>query len=200
MLNCILRYPEIEFTDDDDSGTKHVTLVNLWSVNVDEAIEASAKNNVFSFMISRNPYERILSAYRDFYEEISDDGYIKEFLKMKKTDKLTFKYFVEYLVDLPIHLYNFHWVPMYLQCRPCQMNYDILGRMESLAEDSKKILSRLGLNNSLAHDHQTQGGSSRANLLKYYSEINPNLMEKLYKLYEMDFILFDYDRNLTVAT
>ena len=172
-------------------------MVDLWSVNVDEAIEASAKDNVFSFMISRNPYEKILSAYRDFYETFSNYPSIKSFLKKKKkTNKLTFKLFIEYLVDLPLKSFDIHWMPMYLQCKPCQMKYDVVGRMDSLNEDSQRIFSRLDLNTTLANDRLTHGGNSKDKLMKYYSEIDQELLEKLYNVYEMDFILFDYDKNL----
>ena len=190
------RYPEVEFPEDSkQSGLKHEMLINLWKVwNIEEAIDASSERNVFSFMISRNPYERILSAYRDFYVDFSNDVYIKEFLKLKKTDKLTFKYFIEFLVDLPIHLFNFHLMPMYLLCKPCQMKYDILGRMDSLHEDSQKILNRLGINQTLAHDHPTEGGCSKGKLEEYYSEISHDVMKKFNKRYDMDFILFDYKR------
>ena len=178
---------------------KHLILINLWTASpVDEAVEASSKNNVFSFMISRNPYHRILSAYRSFYETLSDDEYIKEFLRQKKTDKLTFKYFIEYLVNLPLKYFDIHWMPMYLLCKPCQMKYDIIGRMNSLEEDSQRILSRLSLNQTLVHDHPTGGGSSDNKLVEYYTEVSPELMDKLYKLYEMDFILFNYERFYTV--
>merc|ERR1712012_33306 len=123
-----------------------------------------------------------------------DDEYIKEFLRQKKTDKLTFKYFIEYLVNLPLKYFDIHWMPMYLLCKPCQMKYDIIGRMCSLEEDSQKILSRLSLNQTLGHDHPTGGGSSDNKLVEYYTEVSPELMDKLYKLYEMDFILFNYER------
>ena len=193
----------MEFPDDSELalGTKHLILVNMWSANpVDEAIEASNKNNVFSFMITRNPYERILSAYRSFYETLSNDKSIKKFLEEKKKDKLTFKHFIEYLVNLPLQSFDFHWMPMYLMCKPCQLKYDVVGRMDSLREDSKKILSRLSLNLTLGHDHPTVGGSSGSdeNLVEYYSEIGPDLMEKLYLIYEMDFILFDYEKFYTI--
>ena len=109
---------------------------------------------------------------------------------------LAFKYFIEYLVNLPVNSFNIHLKPMYLTCKPCLVNYDVVGRMISLNEDSQHILTSLGLNQTIAHDHPNEGGSSRDKLLKYYSELDQELLEKLYKLYEMDFILFDYDKKL----
>ena len=47
-----------------DLSRRHSLLEELWKTGVDEAVEASDRDNVFSFIITRNPYERILSAYR----------------------------------------------------------------------------------------------------------------------------------------
>ena len=46
----------------------------------------------------------------------------------KYKDAPTFKEFIAYLLDLPLHRLDPHWLPTYYQCMPCHIKYDIIGR------------------------------------------------------------------------
>ena len=46
----------------------------------------------------------------------------------KYKDAPTFREFVDYLLDLSLDQLDPHWLPTYLQCMPCHINYSILGR------------------------------------------------------------------------
>ena len=41
----------------------------------------------------------------------------------------TFKEFINYLVSLPLHRLDSHWLPTYFQCMPCHIKYSILARL-----------------------------------------------------------------------
>ena len=50
-----------------------------------------------------------------------------------------------------------------------------------------------GINEELPESHITKGGkSSDQTLKKYYSELDKKMLERLYKIYELDFLLFNY--------
>ena len=59
-------------------------------------------------------------------------------------------------------------------------------------EDSKEILKRIGIDKQLPYHHITRGKSSDKTAEKYYSELDTKILDRLYKLYELDFVLFDF--------
>ena len=59
-------------------------------------------------------------------------------------------------------------------------------------EDMELILKYLKIEMTLPKKHITKGGSSDQYLKIFYSELDKKTLDKLYHLYEMDFILFDY--------
>ena len=62
-----------------------------------------------------------------------------------------------------------------------------------MQEDSKEILKRIGVEKELPFAHVTRGKTSDQTVEKYYAELDTITLERLYKLYEMDFVLFDYN-------
>ena len=43
------------------------------------------------------------------------------------------------------------------------------------------------------HKHRSKGGSSDEKALKYFSMIKKSKTQRLYEVYEKDFLMFDYD-------
>lgn len=60
-----------------------------------------------------------------------------------------------------------------------------------MVEDSKEILKRIGVEKELSYQHITRGESSDKTAEKYYAELDIKTLDRLYNLYELDFILFD---------
>ena len=65
-------------------------------------------------------------------------------------------------------------------------------RVDTMDADSKEILSMIEVDEKLSHSHMTRGKSSDQTAEKYYSQLDVKTLDRLYKLYEMDFILFDF--------
>ena len=61
-----------------------------------------------------------------------------------------------------------------------------------MAEDSEAILNKIGVNRALPTVNAVKEGHSSGKIEEFYSSFDKDLMEKLYKIYEMDFILFGY--------
>jgi len=177
---------------------------------------SQAARTEFSFMTSRHPLERILSAYRDKFFLNGDFDFerkkVTEFRRLygnkiiakyrkstpsdPKYEKApTFREFVEYLVDLPISKFNDHWIPMYLQCMPCHIKYTIISRLDTISRDSDLIFKTLELSARLPKSHVTQGITTDNTVSSYYSTISKDLLEKLYNIYKFDFLLFNYTMN-----
>ena len=49
----------------------------------------------------------------------------------------TFSEFVSYLLDTEVEDYNEHWLPYYLLCTPCHLNYTVIAKTEDIKEDSR---------------------------------------------------------------
>ena len=49
----------------------------------------------------------------------------------------TFPEFVDYLLSTDVEMYNEHWLPYYLLCTPCHLNYTVIAKTEDIADDSR---------------------------------------------------------------
>ncbi|KAJ8026974.1 Carbohydrate sulfotransferase 11 [Holothuria leucospilota] len=157
----------------------------------------------------REPFSRLLSAYRDKLEKsgrVDSDRFRKDWSASMKSfsrvrdpkDDVTFLEYINYLAD-PLHPINQpkdeHWNPIYQLCRPCDVQYDFIGRMENLERDSEYVLkhvidSDLKLN---LHNSTNFTNSSSADIVRqYYSQIPVQTVMQLYKKYRPDFELFSY--------
>jgi chondroitin 4-sulfotransferase 11 len=105
----------------------------------------------------------------------------------------TFREFIEYLVDLPITEFESHWIPMYLQCMPCHIQYSIIARLDTLTVDSDQIFKSMAVSAQLPRSHVTQGRTTDNTVATYYSQISKDLLDKLYNIYKFDFLLFNYN-------
>jgi len=176
-------------------------------------------HKTFSFFITRHPFSRLLSAFRDKFlkNESSSPKEIKivrdfrrrfgkkivKNYRQKTPSKPeyqqenvpTFREFVEYILNQRVPTLNQHWIPVYNLCMPCLVNYTIIGRKESIEEDADFILKNIGIDDNVPNSHVSNGKSTEKTLKEFYSELDRDLLERLYKLYEMDFLLFDYSIN-----
>ena len=126
------------------------------------------------FVFTRDPFVRLLSGYVDklfspnpsFWRAVGTHA-----IKMNRENAsalskscghdLTFAEFVKYFIhseETKVKR-DGHFTPMYDHCRPCQVKYDIIGKMESFEQDTLYILEKLGFNdlyNRLSNDFRTQ--------------------------------------------
>ena len=67
-----------------------------------------------------------------------------------------------------------------------------LFRKETIKDDSKVILKSIGIFGDLQTSHVTCGKGSEETIEEYFSDVDAKTLDRLYKLYEMDFVLFNY--------
>lgn len=129
---------------------------------IHELLSSSTK-----FMFVREPYSRLVSGYLDkiftprpAYKGLRND--IKNFrLRGNKTKvapdcalDITFTDFVVFLVGKieENKWRNGHFVPMYDMCRPCEVQFDIIGKMETFNDDATHIFKKKGFPSSIQLD------------------------------------------------
>lgn len=160
------------------------------------------------FLFVRHPFERLLSAYRNKLEQhyLSSKYFqarfgryiIKRYRKnptnrsLIQGDDVLFQEFAAYLVDENNVVFNEHWKPMHDLCYPCIIHYDIIGKYETLSEDTRYILSHVG-ESDISFPYSEKQSSTSLNLHKYYQNLTNETIEKLYSIYKADFQLFGYD-------
>ncbi|XP_071957779.1 carbohydrate sulfotransferase 11-like [Antedon mediterranea] len=165
------------------------------------------------FMFARNPFTRILSAYKNKYQDpkmYAKETYFHRFAKriMKKYrqnpsvhdlmtgEGITWQEFAQYLTD-PSEYSSFddHWEETYRICSPCKISYNFLGKLETINEDAKYILRSLNVSDTVtypprANSHPT---NSTKEFDKYYGSLETSVLKRLWTIYRIDFELFGYE-------
>ncbi|PNF36086.1 hypothetical protein B7P43_G12748 [Cryptotermes secundus] len=164
------------------------------------------------FIIVRHPFERILSAYRDKLEhrkgrEFYYRRYGRHIVRSQREDNDTFvdraePTFVEFLHYLvKTKTFDEHWRPFTAECAPCELNYQIILKMETLEEEQLFLATKLNLLDALLtvnstglllHNTNPNGRTEHNYAQQYYRDVPNQLLQDVYMLYEKDFRLFDY--------
>ncbi|XP_058826419.1 carbohydrate sulfotransferase 11 [Topomyia yanbarensis] len=176
-------------------------------------------SNTISFLIVREPFERLVSAYRDklegsrnrYYKLLGEQIIIK-FRKKKNEDRFmqkqpkgpTFREFLEFLVS---HYksggrFDEHWSPIYSFCTPCSINFTLIAKVESFQRDSEYIIRQAGLETLLLNKLPQSKARAIANraasntktlVERYFSEIDVRLLTDVLEIYQLDFEMFGYN-------
>ncbi|GFQ76290.1 carbohydrate sulfotransferase 11 [Trichonephila clavata] len=168
----------------------------------------------WKFVFARHPYERILSAYRNKFEESYVDYFrrrfgteiIKKFRtnpskeSLEKGHDVKFEEFINYIAGLKVNdwkkQFNEHWRPVFDLCFPCHVDYDFIGKYETLEADANYILEKTGVSKYVKFPerlHSYKKLPTRDVMQTYYRNLSTDLHRKLFEIYKEDFTLFEYD-------
>uniref|UniRef100_H2ZVS3 Carbohydrate sulfotransferase n=2 Tax=Latimeria chalumnae TaxID=7897 RepID=H2ZVS3_LATCH len=153
-------------------------------------------------MFTRNPLERLVSAYRDkfchsqvyFSRRIATR--IKQMYRNKKkmTGKVSFGEFVQFLLDT--HDEDVHWNQMVKLCDPCNIQYDFIGWYDTIEKDTNNILRFIGAPEDLRYpgfkEYDTEKRINLGLIDKLLRNLTMQQIAGLYELYKYDFLVLDY--------
>lgn len=160
------------------------------------------------FYFVREPFERLLSAYRDKF--VGKTTHLYETVAQKIIQKVrgvgrdnenggrpTLAEFTTYLNQLPDpSSWDMHWRPAHQTCYPCAVDYNYVGYFDTIKEDADYILKKLQL------DDQFQFPAFRSHtsvlLEKHYSQIPLHQIVKLADIYREDFEMFGFKYPATI--
>ncbi|XP_055917632.1 carbohydrate sulfotransferase 11 [Eupeodes corollae] len=168
-----------------------------------------------SFLTVREPFERLLSAYRDKLEGCRNKYYkvlgkqiIRQFRKGAKLKRHnsgpTFKEFLHFIVhnNKIGKQFDEHWAPIYSFCTPCTINFTLIAKVETFQRDSEYIIRQAGLEplllgklpKSKMRKISNQSAHNTGNLIqRYFSQIDRQTLDAVLDIYRLDFELFGYD-------
>ncbi|KAG7486969.1 carbohydrate sulfotransferase 12 [Solea senegalensis] len=168
------------------------------------------------FLFVRDPFVRLISAFRNKFGRPNKDFYtyfgsvilrrygnVSGSLPEKAAEafaagiKPTFEQFIRYLLDPETekeNIFNEHWRQVYRLCHPCQIKYDFIGQLETLENDSDKLLKLLKLDHLLHFPLGARNQTAASWERDWFAQIPLTMRKQLYKLYEADFKLFGYPK------
>ncbi|XP_072181484.1 carbohydrate sulfotransferase 11-like [Diadema setosum] len=170
--------------------------------------------NFTKFMVAREPFARVLSAYlnklspnttfsrakhwqREIGEEITRHFYEESTIGLSGGYNVTFADFVRFLsAKEPMRKQqNRHWNELHEMCAPCDIDYDVIGKFETMSTDAEYILRLFNLVDLVdfpsANGSSPTGSSSKVE--QFYSRLSAEDIKALYERYRLDFELFGYD-------
>ena len=109
--------------------------------------------------------------------------------------KLTFTEFLEYTFFERSFLINEHWDNFERLCSPCFVNYDYIGKQETLNDDTRQILLKAFKRNDVKLSIPNWTGSDKYKAREYFKEVPDRLKAKVVKHYSHDAEMFNYDLN-----
>ncbi|XP_018552894.2 carbohydrate sulfotransferase 8-like [Lates calcarifer] len=164
-------------------------------------------------MFVREPLERMVSAYRDKFENpnnyyhslfgkpiISKYRVNPSWTALKTGNGVTFKEFVQYLLDVhrPVGM-DIHWDQANQLCNPCLIDYDFIGKFENMDEESNFLLRLIGAPPNLTlpsfkDRNPTDKRTSMQITQKYFSQVSKLERQRVYDFYFMDYLMFNYSK------
>jgi hypothetical protein len=162
----------------------------------------------------RHPFERLVSAYQSklvrndnsssYYKSVARNIIRKYRLHHQSNpfplpsgdDVVTFSEYVNFIVDewkYGSKWMDVHWTPITDLCLPCTMQYDFVGKFETLNEDVEFMLRKLNENN-LSWLFTSKRRQPRATLLwqQLMEELSHEQLNDLNSMFADDFRIFGY--------
>jgi len=144
-------------------------------------------DKIFKFFFVRDPYSRVLSAYKDKVcrkKYLSMGGKIENVFFYGSNAVPSFSEFVGYLSKGGLYD-NAHWAPQAdLILMPAEQ-FDFIGRFENLQEDLNYVFEKIfksRIDGDLYVKGPPQTNSSSSSLLsQYYTDEDRRIIEKLYE-------------------
>ncbi|XP_026857538.2 carbohydrate sulfotransferase 11 [Electrophorus electricus] len=162
------------------------------------------------FIFVREPFERLVSAYRNKFTRSYNTAFHKRYgtriirrhradpqpEALERGNDVAFEEFVYYLVDPRTQReepFNEHWERVHSLCHPCLIHYDVVGKYETLAQDAHYVLKLASADREVQFPAISKSTRTTGDMTaKFFNNISPFYQRKLYNLYRMDFLLFNY--------
>ncbi|XP_065776636.1 carbohydrate sulfotransferase 8 [Muntiacus reevesi] len=161
----------------------------------------------------REPFERLVSAFRDkfehpnsYYHPVFGKAILARYRANASREALRtgsgvrFPEFVQYLLDVhrPVGM-DIHWDHVSRLCSPCLIDYDFVGKFESMEDDANFFLSLIHAPRNLTFprfkDRHSEEARTTARIThQYFAQLSTLQRQRAYDFYYMDYLMFNYSK------
>ncbi|XP_043937530.1 carbohydrate sulfotransferase 8 [Protopterus annectens] len=161
----------------------------------------------------REPFERLVSAFRDkfehpnsYYHPVFGKAIISKYRvnatqeALRTGSGVMFKEFIQYLLDFrrPVGM-DIHWEHVNRLCSPCVIDYDFIGKFESIEKDANFLLYLIGAPKNLTFPrfkdrHSNEERTTTKITHQYFAQLSLSERQRAYDFYYMDYIMFNYSK------
>ena len=172
---------------------------SLADYSPDEVVHMLSSDNWFRFCVVRNPYDRLVSAWKQKLVSDNDPGYawlreeIRSAFGTGVDCAIPFRDSVEYLAANEAMARDAHWMPMWSTMRPDIVAYDVVGRFEHFQSDFADILRQLGAPREV--ESMAAMITNATPTIPLNALYDSELANRVYSHYEADFTAFDYAKD-----
>ena len=179
-------------------STMGIHAAHLWNRKVD--FLDTPQEEYFKFSFVRNPFDRLVSCYRDRVEvdlrkfDFDSDPYFESEYGLNYRYKIRagmpFEEFIKTVITIPHHLADRHFKSLYatLYCdQKCKV--DFVGKYETLQEDWAHLAQRFDFDPQLPELNRSAARHAK----KYWEYYTPELVELVYAYYRDDIDHFGYE-------
>ncbi|GAB6033496.1 hypothetical protein CHUAL_013377 [Chamberlinius hualienensis] len=166
-------------------------------------------SHYYKFMFVRHPFERLLSAFRNKFQQNYSVYFHQRFGRLiiqrhrlnaseeslNRGNDVMFNEFVDYILDkrtLEDGLLNEHWRSMDSLCHPCFIHYDAIGKYEDLGIDAEYVLEKAGVKNLVRFPKINRTVDTFSLIDDYFKNLTKSQILRLHHMYSLDFKMFGY--------
>ncbi|XP_035193063.1 carbohydrate sulfotransferase 8 [Oxyura jamaicensis] len=170
-------------------------------------------NTYTKMLFIREPFEKLVSAFRDkfehpnnYYHPVFGKAIISRYRvnatkeALRTGSGVKFKEFIQYLLDVhrPVGM-DIHWDHVNRLCSPCLIDYDFVGKFESMEEDANFFLHLIGAPQNLTFPkfkdrHSNEERTTTKITQQYFAQLSPSQRQRSYDFYYMDYLMFNYSK------
>lgn len=154
-----------------------------------DVVSAMLDGGAYRFTFVRNPSDRLVSAYFSKLVRTRQDYWraeVREAIGLARDVGVTFDHFLASLEATVAADWNAHWRPQHLITMQGLVDYDAIGRVESLEADLARIREEAGL------PEVPVDSRNRFPLVEDPRSGRPDLQRRIEALYAEDYELFGY--------
>ena len=171
--------------------------------------------NYFKFLVVRNPFDKLLSAYENKFAHDSEQAQwyhknvgphiIKHYRQKPTKDAIKwgkdvqFEELVRFITDDANKVrmkYDPHWWSMQDTCYPCIIQYDYIAKIETLQQDLPYIMDKIVPGQKVSFPYLNSNQQKlKEKLDRYYKNLTMSEMKKVEELYLLDNKMFGYSLN-----
>ena len=150
----------------------------------------------YKFSFVRNPYSRLISAYKDKILGMGIRKNTKPFLKKinwKGNEPPTIDEFIRTICQQNADSMDWHWMPQNRLLMKEIIKYDFIGKLEDFNADMESVLTELNVPAEKARELLAKSINASIDKVKDPIEISESSARMFYEYFKEDFELFGYD-------